>query len=50
MNRVKLFRTSAGRWSIYRGFMWHLLPHEDRKMVLAQNVERWLGKHSEKPR
>jgi hypothetical protein len=43
MNWVYLFRTSTGRWATYRWFLWHLLPPEDRKRVLAKNADRWIG-------
>lgn len=35
---VYLFRTSAGRWHEYRGWLWHNLPPNER---WATTPERW---------
>lgn len=43
MRPIRLFLTSEGRWARYRGWLWHLLPAEDRKVVYSEEAaERWI--------
>jgi len=46
---IYLFLTCEGRWARYRGWMWHLLPRDERKIVYSETAAERLARIAPQP-